>query len=687
MRTRVLVPTFLCLSAVLSVIAVKIYANPNQPPTFSWGGQNVRLVFAGDGNAIADTVDGKQCVRTEYNKESRNLYFDVNDGYIFDGDVDATIEIEYDSTISGPINIDYDSNYLEEKHQGAFFLHQQVAQPDKSVRWAKHVFKLPRARFANRQHSLADFRLFCPKGKLRISDIKVTVDHGLPAAIQKGTLKLHIIDDATGKTVPARVGIYDQKARFKSPAEDSNAVPINVFYRTLKMFNCRNDTSWPISNTYAFWTYGKYQCDLPAGKYQLIVRKGIEYYLVNEWLTIKAGEPLEHTVRLKRWKNMADDGWYSGDCHVHIGRTREQNPAVMAQCEGEDLIVSNLAQMGNIETFYFRQYAFGEQGKYRNGKYVLIPSEEEPRTPHRGHSLLLNVKQEIRDDETYYLYHKAYQETRRQGGLVGYAHMGLGFFAERGMALDVPFGIVDFVEMLQVNKITDHAYYGFLNLGYRLVPTAGSDYPYCDPPGLVRNYVCVDGPYSDQKWFDALGRGRTFITNGPIVNFAVNGTPMGGELKIGRGDKIQIEASAVINPTVGRLKELQLIVHGKPLVTRSLADGEDSIKFSHKMSAGESMWMAVKIICEKELLAHTAPIYVVVDGGRTWKKTAVPAIVAVQRKRLKDLVDIPVKPIYETWLDDTLKKQWAKQKILIEQRAKLANTKYDELLEQLNSQN
>jgi len=664
-----------------------VLANPNKPPPFSWGRDNVELVFAADGRAIANNVDGRQCVETANVKGSRCLYFDIDNGYVFDSDVEAAIEIEYDSQVSGPIHIEYDSNYLKERHAGAFHLQKQVARADKSLRWARYTFKLPRARFYNRQQRIADFRLYSPDGMLRLSDIKITLDEGPAGRGQKGTLKLRIIDDTTGEVTPARVGIYDEKQRFKPPASESNAVPINYFYRTINMYNCRNDTTWPIKNTYSFWIYGRYECALPAGRYRLIVRKGIEYYLVNEWLSIEAGKTLEHTVKLKRWADMSKKGWYSGDCHVHIGRTPEQDPAILAQCEGEDLNVSNLAQVGDIEATSFLQYAFGEKGKYRKGKYVLVPAEEDPRTPHRGHSLLLNIKKMIRDDETYYLYHKAYQEAHRQGGLVGYAHVGYAqgsraFFVERGMALDMPFGIIDFAELLQANRIDHRVFYEFLNLGYKLVPTAGSDFPYIDPPGLVRNYVHIDGAYSDQAWFDGLKKGRTFVTSGPMLDFTVNGTSMGGELRIGAGEKLVINASARINPIIGTLKELQFIVQGEPVLTRRCTEGKKDIIFTHTMSADYSMWMAIKVVCEGKLLAHTAPIYVIVDGRRHWKRSAVAELVARQRQRLKDLVvDVPSQPVYEKWVTDTLKAKWAEQKEFIARRAELANAQYDQLLE------
>jgi len=666
-------------------VSAEYSGSPNQPPPFSWTGKNVSLVFLGDGIPIAQDVDGKKCLQTADNSINRHLYFDVNDDYVFDCDDQAIVELEYDSTVTDPFYMVYDSNYLDGQHQGVFHMHGSAVQPDKTVRWAKHTFTLPRAKFANRQHRRADFRLVAPNGMVRISDIKVRVEGVEKAKDRQGELKLRIVDEASGKAVPARVGIYDEKGRFKPPAADGNAVPINVFYRTLGMYDCRGDTTWPVKNTYAFWTYGEYECSLPAGKYQLIVRKGLEYYLVNEWFTVEPGKTTEHTVQLKRWINMPQKGWYAGDCHCHIGRTREQNPAVLAQCEGEDLNISNLSQMGDIKDYYFRQYAFGKAGRYGRDNYRLIPGQEDPRTPHRGHTLFLNLQQMVRDDDTYYLYHKAFQQVHQAGGLVGYAHKGIGFKADRGMALDVPFGIVDFVEVLQANNMDTRIYYEFLNLGYKLAPTAGSDYPYLDPPGLVRNYVYTGRPFDDQAWFDALKKGYTFVTSGPMLSFTVNDVPMGGQVQVRRGEQLTIQAEASINPTLGKLKELQLIVHGENIYTRKLQPGKTSITLLSTMAADHSMWMAVKAVCEGKLLGHTAPIYITVDGKRTWKRDAVTDLVARQRKRMKEMLATQPKPIVEHWVAEKLKRQWAKQKDLLVQRVKAANVKYDKLLDMLNS--
>jgi len=679
----------LCLPIFLSLeVLAGDYRNPNEPQPVLWQSEHARLVFTGDGLPVVKEVDGKKCVESVNDPTNRYIYINIDDDYVFDWKTGAHIEVEYDSSVTGSLQIEYDSNFTNEQHKGAFHTHGPPMKPDKSKRWAKHTFRLPNARFSNRQHNLGDFRIYSPDGIARISEIKVLLPHQyVKKTTDIGKLKLRVIDEATGKPAPARVGIYNELDQFQKPAAHSNAVPINVFYRTTNMYNCRKDTSWPIANTYVFWVDGEYECELAPGWYRLIVRKGLEYYVAEHWFHIEAGQTTDHVVTLKRWINMPEKGWYSGDCHCHIGRTREQNEAILAQCAGEDLNVTNLSQMGNIETYYFRQYAFGKKGRFGRGNYFLVPGLEDPRTPHNGHTLALNVQEMVRDDETYYLYHRAFERIRRVGGLAGYAHMGRGFSAERGMALDMPFGLVDFVEVLQVDHIIPDVWYDFLNLGYKLTPSAGSDYPYADPPGRVRNYVYLGGPLDNQKWFEEFARGHTFVSSGPILTFTVNGKQMGSELQVETGTELSVEASAAINPTIDKLEGLELIVFGESIVKmHPTSSDQKSLKISHRLKADRSMWLAVKATCKGDALAHTAPIYVVVNGQRTWNRSAVKGIIKKQRQRLKALIETPVKPVVENWLTDTLKEKWQQQKGLMVQRVKAANAKYDELLEMLKKE-
>jgi len=660
--------------------------NLNEPPPPSpWIRGPVNVVFHFDGIPIVKTINGKSVVETAADSpKHRYLYFNVDDDYAFGLDETVDLEIEYDSTVTGIIRLEYDSRYSKEKSYGRYHCPGEV-EPDKSTRWSRHLYRLPRVRFSNRHHDKADFRISSPDGMVRISDIKIRRSLSSTSSGEPGTLKLRIVDPDTGKPTPVRIGLYDEKDGFQLPNEQ--AVPINLFYRTVRMDRSRIDHTWPSSNKYIFYIDGEYERRLRPGKYRLIAKKGIEYRFVDQWITIESGKTLNHDIVLEHWVNMAERGWYSGDVHVHIARkTPQENRAVWQLIQAEGLNLAGLSQMGNIQKTYHHQYAWGNEGKYRKNDCVILSGLEDPRTPHRGHTLMLNTRTMLRDHENYFLYHKVFDRAHEQGGLAGYAHLGIVFCASRGMAIDVPFGIVDFVEVLQKPPFRPMNWSAFLTLGYKLVPSAGSDFPYIGNPGNVRNYVYIPGPFSAQTWFEGFAQGHTFVTSGPILTFTVNGLPMGSELKVSSGAELNIEASAVVNPDIDQLATLELIVHGEPVKVVRATDENKSLRLTHTFKADESMWLAVKATCVKPSVAHTAPVYVMVDGKRFWKSSIVPDLIARQRQELDDLLTKPFDPWAEPWVIDQLHQQWKKQKPMIEKRVKKANLRYDHLLQMMKSQ-
>ena len=84
-------------------------------------------------------------------------------------------------------------------------------------------------------------------------------------------------------------------------------------------------------------------------------------------------------------------------------------------------------------------------------------------------------------------------------------------------------------------------------------------------------------------------------------------------------------------------------------------------------------------------IAHTAPIYVVVDDEPTWKREAVPEIVAELRGRvqriLTDPIDTPISgnEVWETRL--TLQDQWLLQQPLLKPTVTAADAAYQKLLD------
>ena len=128
---------------------------------------------------------------------------------------------------------------------------------------------------------------------------------------------------------------------------NDQAVPLNVFWKTTRMYRCMHDFSWPVKNKYAFYVDGEYECSLPPGRYRLVVRKGILRHIEDEWITIEADKRLQKDVTLRTWRDLAAEGWYSGDVHVHIRREKADNSAILKHMTAEDVNVANMSQMGN----------------------------------------------------------------------------------------------------------------------------------------------------------------------------------------------------------------------------------------------------------------------------------------------------------------------------------------------------
>src|SRR5262245_26598553 len=65
-------------------------------------------------------------------------------------------------------------------------------------------------------------------------------------------------------------------------------------------------------------TLGKpFEIELPAGKATIRIERGPEWLPVDAIVEIPKERAVEKTFELRRWINLADQGWYSGDLHTH----------------------------------------------------------------------------------------------------------------------------------------------------------------------------------------------------------------------------------------------------------------------------------------------------------------------------------------------------------------------------------
>jgi hypothetical protein len=175
--------------------------------------------------------------------------------------------------------------------------------------------------------------------------------------------------------------------------------------------------------------------------------------------------------------------------------------------------------------------------------------------------------------------------------------------------------------------LSTEAWYNFLNLGYKILPDAGSDFPYMDLPGVVRNYAKTDGPFSAEAWFASFRRGHMYVTNGPLLEFTVNGRPMGAELQVPRGSTLEVVAEADLNPDVDALSHVELVAHGEVIATQA-AGGASRVSLRASVPADRSKWLAFRAWGRRQerpnmTIGHSAPVYVIGSGLRHRGRAAV----------------------------------------------------------------
>jgi hypothetical protein len=259
-------------------------------------------------------------------------------------------------------------------------------------------------------------------------------------------------------------------------------------------------------SAYPFWqepaTYfvsKPFTMQLPAGKWRLAIARGLEFLPLFEEFDIAPGKTLVRRFYLRRWVDMPKQGWYSGDDHVHMVRmTPDQNEFLMTWARAEDVHVLNTLRMGDMQKVYFEQMGFGKKSRFPREDYVLVSGQEDPRMEihEQGHAIALNIQEPVRDLARYHLYDVVFDSVHAQGGLAGYAHFAWaaaysrshkeGVYAIWDATINVPRGKVDFLEILQFRQLGLDDWYDFLNLGYKLTASAGSDLPWGNTLGEVR---------------------------------------------------------------------------------------------------------------------------------------------------------------------------------------------------------
>jgi hypothetical protein len=199
-------------------------------------------------------------------------------------------------------------------------------------------------------------------------------------------------------------------------------------------------------------------------------------------------------------------------------------------------------------------------------------------------------------------------------------------------------------------------YYRLLNMGFRIGITASTDF-YVDQargtPGHNRTYVRA-GSIDFNRIHEAYREGRTYATNGPLVELEINGTPVGDEVRLPGGEhKLEGRITAYSRMGLGKAK---IMLNGRTFKTFE-TDG-DWIRGEFELPVSQSSWVAAHVEGPvnddiepwdltpdqrnlQNQFAHTSPVYIVVgDEPITPSKEDVDFLIAwidAARRAFRDI--------------------------------------------------
>jgi hypothetical protein len=417
-----------------------------------------------------------------------------------------------------------------------------------------------------------------------------------------GTLDIRVVEAGTGRAIPARLDLIDSAGEAWIPPEalllsfECYTAPLPGWLRELnRSRGIRNRAA----GTEQFYLDGAGRLDLPPGRYRVRAFKGIEYRVAGQQVEIRAGETRDVRLELTRWIDMPARGWYAADDHVHVTRrTPEDDRRIGAWMRAEDLHVASLLQMGTVDQFGVTpQHGFGAAGEFRRDETLLVSGQEHPRTHFLGHTITLGADVAIDRRDTYIVYETFWRASRLRNGLSGFAHWGLGP-ARDGLAIDAPRGLVFFLEVLQFEYPHYDVWYELLDLGVRLTPTAGTDFP-CGTdwgvPGRERFCTRLPARPTRESWLAGVRAGRTFVTNGPLLDLRMGEAGMGEELRLSGAAVVPVDAWVRYDPTRDDVQQVELLRNGEPITAPVERRGPGELRLHVDHEVEGSAWYALRV--------------------------------------------------------------------------------------------
>lgn len=456
---------------------------------------------------------------------------------------------------------------------------------------------------------------------------------GIPAIAVKGdigVLNLHILDGATGAPTFCRVNVIGPDGNYYEPDQHAQQP------WSLQRLGNRKEKGPFRYYGWFFYCDGEESVRVPAGESTIEVWKGLEYRPIRQKVTVAAGGAVESTVTLQRTLDMAAQGWYSGDPHIHLNRRDNTDlERALDLTSAEDIRYGFLLGMNNTQDFngvmadqeWPQLQGMGDASVLQRGNQV-VSSGFEYRNVTFGHIVLLMAddlvfKNQVLQVNEWPTFSEVAKEAHRLNGKAIHAHGGY----EKEIYADYIPGATDGVELLQFavyRGIGLEGWYHILNAGFRFPSVGASDFPYCRALGDCRTYVHLGEDRKMRAWTDGAVAGQSFMTTGPMLDFKVNDALPGDTLDL-EGEPGSVKIGLTVRSEVASVSDIEILGNGKVLkhfrIDRQTPAGQLPQKLSYRLSLplSESTWLAARAHGEQvpglpNAEAHTNPIYVILGN-------------------------------------------------------------------------
>jgi TolB protein len=386
-----------------------------------------------------------------------------------------------------------------------------------------------------------------------------------------------------------------------------------------------------------FYSDGTIELTAPAGKVTVSAVQGFETAEVVQEAVVRANATTKVTLELESVWDASDNGWYSADTHFHLnygGTYRLAPEDIVTDLKGEGLDVA-FPLLANLHNRFLQEELWG--WSYEKGPIIQFGQEIRPH--------FLGHVQQLGSDELfwpwiwgpgYQVYGKddrpnavALRHARDHGGLGGYVHpvpVADPFTAESassipiGFVADAVLGEIDLIELVCLwsdERGTAALWHNVLNLGIPLAASAGSDvmndFYRTMAIGATRAYVNPDGRLTSDSYLQALKEGKSFVSNGPMLEFEVDGQGP-GEAIDSNNDTVNWTANV---HSALPFDSVEIYVNGTVVETLEGSSQAGSKNYQGSLQVPDGGWVTVRVLGENPgwpamdsyLYAESSPVW------------------------------------------------------------------------------